>query len=488
MGFSLLAILVSLWLGVPGALAAPPPLTLAEAMLLALKENPGLKAAGFTVETAEADLAKARARFLPQLNFTESYNFSDNPSQVFMSKLNQRRFTSQDFLLDNLNNPKPYGNFRTGLSLSQPLFQAGEAYLGYQQARLHKEMAAAFILSQRQQLLFQVTQAYFGRQLAQARLAVVRQARNIAAEHLKMVQARYAAGEVIKADVLSAEVHLARLTQEELTAASQLKIAQSALGTVVGVPEVGSRPLAPAPQEPAPLPGKTEELQRLAQEKRPDLQRLALAARKAQQEYDKARLNYLPRLKVVAQYDIDQRRLFGSNEDSYTILAVMNFNLFNGLADLARVRESRAQQAQARELQRELADRIRHQVTENLLNLKTAHERLQVARAAVQQAQESLRLIRLRYEEGLTILVDLLTAENAKKDAELNRLSALFDTHLAQAGLDLALGTLSGPVEDGFEGRAGGPQVPRPPLKLPSQPPLSEPEKAGTESPPSPAK
>jgi outer membrane protein len=431
------------------ALAAPPPLTLGEAMLLALKHNPALAAAGMTVETAEANLAKARARFLPKLNFGETYNFSNNPTQVFMSKLNQRVFTNQDFLLDNLNNPNAYGDFRTGLVLNQPLFQAGQAYLGYKQAGLRREMAAAYVLSSRQQLMFQVTQAYFGLQLAQERLKVVRQARQTAAAHLKIVQTRFKAGTVMQSDVLSAQVHLAKLTQEEMTAASQVKIARSALSTVVGLPAVGSRTLAPAPKEPAPLPPNLDDLQRTAKEKRPDLKQLELAARVAQQEYTKARYNYLPRLHVVAEYDVDQRRLFGSSADSYTVMALLNFNLFNGLADLAQVRESRAQEAQARDLKRDLEDRVRHQVTEAILNLKTAHARLRVAQAAVAQAKESLRLIRLRYEAGLTILLDLLNAEDAMKNASLSRVEALFDTYLAQAGLEVALGTISGPVAQG---------------------------------------
>ena len=236
------------------ALSASPPLTLSEAMLLALKHNPALAAAGMAVETAEADLARARARFLPTVNFTETYNFSDTPSQVFMSKLNQRVFTSQDFLLNNLNNPNAYGNFRTGLVMRQPLFQAGEATLGYKQARLGREMAAAYVLSARQQLLFQVTQAYFGLQLAQENLAVVQQARRTAAEHLKIAQTRFQAGTVVNSDVLSAQVHLAKVTQEEMTAASQVQIGRSALSTVIGLPEAGERPLAPAPKAPAPLP------------------------------------------------------------------------------------------------------------------------------------------------------------------------------------------------------------------------------------------
>jgi outer membrane protein len=430
------------------AAGAAPGLTLPEAMLLALQHNPALKAAGLTVETAEADLAKARARFLPKVNFAETYNFSDSPTQVFMNKLNQRVFTAQDFILDNLNNPKPFGNFRSGIAMSQPLFQAGEAYLGYKQARLGREMAGALVLSSRQQLLFQVTQVYFDLQLAQERLRVVKQARETAAQHLKIAETRYQAGSVVQADVLSAQVHLARLTQEDLTAANQVKIGRSALGTVVGRREVGDRTLAPAPREAASPPPRLEDLEKTAQEQRPDLKRLELAARVAQQEYAKARFNYLPRVHVVAEYDVDQRRLFGTHGDSYTVMAVMNFNLFNGLADLARVRESRAKEAQAREVKRDLEDRIRHQVTESILNLKTAHERLQVARTAVVQARESLRLIRLRYQEGLTILVDLLTSEDALKNAELGEVAALFDTHLAQAGLELALGTLSGPAPE----------------------------------------
>ncbi len=310
-------------------------------------------------------------------------------------------------------------------------------------------MAAAYVLSARQQLLFQVTQAYFGLQLAQENLAVVQQARHTAAAHLKIAQTRFQAGTVVHSDVLSAQVHLAKVTQEEMTAASQVQIARSALATVVGRPEAGERPLAPAPKAPAPLPPKLDDLKQTAQETRPDLQRLTLAARVAQQEYAKARLNYLPRLHVVAEYDVDQRRLFGSSADSYTVMALLNFNLFNGLTDLAKVRETRAKETQARDLKRDLEDRVRHQVTEAILNLKTAQARLGVAEKAVAQARESLRLIRLRYESGLTILVDLLNAEDATKNAELSRVAALFDTYLAQAGLDLALGTISGPVAEG---------------------------------------
>ena len=81
---------------------------------------------------------------------------------------------------------------------------------------------------------------------------MVQQALHTAAAHLKIAQTRFQAGTVVHSDVLSAQVHLARLTQEEMTAASQVQIARSALATVVGRPEAGSAAPGPGPQNPGP--------------------------------------------------------------------------------------------------------------------------------------------------------------------------------------------------------------------------------------------
>ena len=332
--------------------------------------------------------------------------------------------------------------------MRQPLFQAGEADLGYQQARLGREMAAAYVLSARQQLLFQVTQAYFGLQLAQENLRVVQQAQATAAEHLKIAQARYRDGSVVKADVLSAEVHLARLTQEEMTAASQVQIAQSALGTVMGRPGAGNRDLAPAPKEPAPLPPQLDGPAADGPGEAAGPQTAGVGGPGGPAGIPEGP----PQLSAPAEGGGGIRR------GSAPPLRQQRRQLHgHGPAQLQPLQRpgrpgpgqgARAKETQAREFKRELEDRVRHQVTESILNLKTAHERLKVARAAVAHAREGLRLIRLRYEEGLTILVDLLTAEDALKNAELGQVTALFDTYLAQAGLDLALGTISGPAAE----------------------------------------
>jgi outer membrane protein len=177
---------------------------------------------------------------------------------VFTNKLNQRRFTARGLSPGQPQQSSPLQQFPHRPD-GQPTPLSGRGGLsGYRQARLGREAAASQVLAQRQKLIYRVTQAYFGRQLAEARLQVTQEARKTAAANRSLVQARFDTGAVVRADVLSADVHLARLTQEELAAAGQVEIARSALATAVGAPEVGSRSLAPAPREAAPLTGNLE--------------------------------------------------------------------------------------------------------------------------------------------------------------------------------------------------------------------------------------
>jgi outer membrane protein TolC len=76
--------------------------------------------------------------------------------------------------------------------------------------------------------------------------------------------------------------------------------------------------------------------------------------------------------------------------------------------------------------------------------LQAAHERIQVAEAAVAQAEESARITRNRYEAGLATVTDLLRTETALLDASTRRLAAIYDQRVAATLLELASGALTG--------------------------------------------
>src|SRR6266567_9335163 len=100
----------------PLVVAAQERLTLAQAIQVALKQNPYIDAARAAVEEARAGAGLARAQYLPQINFTEDISRGNDPVYVFGTRLRQQRFTQADFGLDALNKPEPIGNFATRVS------------------------------------------------------------------------------------------------------------------------------------------------------------------------------------------------------------------------------------------------------------------------------------------------------------------------------------------------------------------------------------
>ena len=75
-----------------------------------------------------------------------------------------------------------------------------------------------------------------------------------------------------------------------------------------------------------------------------------------------------------------------------------------------------------------------------LRRVEASRARYDVGRATVDQARESQRIIRDRFEAGVAPVNDVLRASTALLDAEGHRVSALVDTMVAQAMLHRALG------------------------------------------------
>jgi outer membrane protein TolC len=119
---------------------------------------------------------------------------------------------------------------------------------------------------------------------------------------------------------------------------------------------------------------------------------------------------------------------------------VARVNVFNGFADKARLAEVREQAAQ-RSLEREKT------VTAARLDVRIALARLEAARAseavgrtAVEQARESQRIIRDRYEAGLTDVASLVRAAESVAQADAQQIAAQAAILIETAALERTLG------------------------------------------------
>src|ERR1035441_4591825 len=116
----------SLLLALAGPLLAQDPLSLREAVRLALRENKAIAATNAGMRASAARIDEARAGRLPKVNYSESFARSDNPVFVFSSLLTQHQFGIENFNIGPLNRPDSLNNFQSLLTVDQPLYDAGQ--------------------------------------------------------------------------------------------------------------------------------------------------------------------------------------------------------------------------------------------------------------------------------------------------------------------------------------------------------------------------
>jgi outer membrane protein TolC len=435
--------LAALVLLAAGAARAQQPLTLEEAVAIALERNPALAAAAEDSAAARAQAGQARAAWFPRVDFVQSFTRGNNPVYVFGTLLTQRQFTAANFALPGLNAPTPLNNFQTRFEGQWMLYDWGRTRQRYLAARRMATAADFETEQERQALALRVLRAYYGVVVAREHLAAAREALRTAQSAEERARAMAEAGLVVSSDLLSAQVFRAQMEEREIRAANQLELARMMLGHELGLgPEAGREPAdtlaAPAPDE---MP--VEEWERIALAERPALRAAELAQQAAARQKQLAQAGFGPQVGLFANFERDAERLAGSGGTNWVAGARLEFNLFAGGADRYRLEEAQARERQGERRLEWLRSGIRLELRQAWLELRAARQRAAAARGAVEQAAESLRILSDRYEAGLATMTDLLRAQTAQLDARTGFLAALHDWQVARAALAHAAGRLT---------------------------------------------
>jgi len=416
------------------------PLTLPQAVEIALARNPLTRATAAGRELADAQLAAARATRMPLLQASESVTTSNNPVFVFGSLLEQGRFGANNFLISSLNNPAALTNFRAGLSVRFPLFDQKQskaridlARLGQQQADQHTELVA-------QQIRYEVLKSYYGVLLAQSRVVVADEAIQIGTADLKRIKDRFETGFVVRSDLLAAEVQVSEFRQQKLQAITELAIAEAALNTALGLPVDSPHTITDQLSERLFSIETPDELNRLALQQRPEYARAILVVRGNARQVRGARDEVLPRVDAFSTVGVSGRSPITGSSD-YAVGASVTVNVFDA-GRKARINQARAAEAIAQAEQEQLSNQISFEVVRAYQQFVTARERLQVVAQSIAQASEVLRIVQDRYREGLTTITEVLRAQLALVRARTDVLTARHDHYVAYANVLLATGRL----------------------------------------------
>ncbi len=427
--------------------AAQDAISLKDAVRLAMDKNKSVEASAAARQAAESRVAAARAGNLPKVNYSESWARSDNPVFVFSSLLTQHQFGEQNFQVGPLNRPDFLNNFQTQFTADQPLYDAGQTKHAVRSAELAKDLTTEDGRRTQMDMTASVIRSYYGVLLGTGQFNASSQAMRSAQADLDRAQAVRSVGMSTDVDVLSIRVHLAGVREQQIRREADLDVARAALNDAMGLPLDTAHTLTTR-LTPLQLPaGVLADYERNALSERPEARQVKLATSLARNQAASVHSNLLPQVGAHAVFEVDRQRVFDRGGANWLVSIGLRWNLFNGFSDKARIEESKFALRRSEAQQEHASSAIRLQVRRAFADLRSAEQRIEVTKASVAEAEESLRITQNRYESGLSNVTDLLRTEAAVLEARTRYLAAIHDQRIAAAMLQLAAGTLSADSE-----------------------------------------
>jgi outer membrane protein len=422
---------------------AAEPLSLREAVNRALENHASLRAASASIKSAEARIAEAKGSRLPRVDYVESWQRSNNPVFVFSSLLSQRQFARENFEINTLNNPAYVNNFQSLLVAEQSVYDSGLRKSQIRSAELGRELANQAGRRTETEVIAGVVRAYYGVLVSRENARVAADAVQSAEADLKRAQSRRDAGVTTDADVLSIRVNLSARREQEIRREADLQLAMATLNQAMGLPLESEFELTTRLDVSPPKPSSAVEVEKDAVANRPELAqaRLAIDLRESQQKT--VRASFLPDFYVRAAFEADRPQFYNNGGANWLTAAGMRWNLFRGFSDKARMDAATQEMVRSRAEQQLAESGLKLEARRAWLDLQSANQRIEVARATVDSAAESLRIIRNRYEAGLTDVTELLRAETAEQEARTRQLESIRDQRVAALMLEFTRGTLT---------------------------------------------
>jgi outer membrane protein len=408
-------------------------LTLAEAVARALENNHEIKALKSSSAAGKSDIGIARSALLPRVSLEERYLRTNNPGYAFMSRLNQARIETTDFNPDILNSPSAINDCQSSITIEQPIF-VKKALVGLEMSRTESLAREEEVRRKQEEVAFQVVRAGLGVLTAREYVQVATLGVEDAGERLRIAGVRYKNDVGQYADTLRAATSLTESRQRLNTARKNVRLARRALGVLLGTTE------SPDVRDTAfELTLRELESYTKVADGRGDLRAFALRGENARHNVRMAEAGYFPYVGVGGTYQFnDHNAPFGSEGRSWQVMAFLRWDLFDGTRREYERAKARHQESQAMEHLAAMRKGVSFKIYEAYLNVEEARQNIQLAEEALKTAEEGTRLVKLRYENGLSALSDLLNTQASLEQARagvVERKNA-YKTALAQLSFE----------------------------------------------------
>lgn len=486
----------------------PLAVTLDEAIQIALERNYAIRSAELDVAIADAQISEAYGSLFPQVDLSSSYTrnlISPNPfagtdvASVFggtstdwlafnenaridgdpetvpisLEAFQDRQQAGRDAagIVTNTNaNPFAVPNvFSNGVSLTQTLY-SGSAFAAVKGARSLREINEAALDQQRDEVIHQTRQLFYGALLAQEQVSVLEASVERTGETVNETQLLVAQGVAPKLTRLQAEVQLTNLETQLITSRTAASGARDQLLFTLGLPVTQPLTLRGTLEVPTDEPrfrtvGLLDAIS-TAMDNRPDVEQARIAIQLQEVNKGITRAAYFPTVEAFANYGFNgsvpdnrtvvtsvgdfefesfERGFFdGSYWDPSLAVGIrLNWTIFDGFQTKQRVQQNSIAIEQAEIQHEQVQEGAKLEVAQTLRELEGAEQRVRAQQRNVDTANLAYDFAFERLRNGVSTQLDVRQASDDLDQSRLLQLQAIHDYLVARSNLERATGTIA---------------------------------------------
>lgn len=420
------------------------PLTIEEAIQIALKNNSTLKSAYESYRASKSSAFGAWSNFLPRADASLGKNqyqkdrlfFSTEPQRMVFDPITNDSVPDYSFLSKSA--------YDFGISVSQTIFDGGFSWfnLGY---RRSLQRSSEYSYKQtKQETIVAVKIASFGLLKAETLLEVQQDVVKRSQQQLDIAKARYDLGSASLSDYLKAKVLISNAKLDLVNAKNAVEIARATLNTVLGI-SVNSPTTIDAKLEYQKYEINLDNSLKTALATHPLVEKSKADLDASEAQLMSAWSQHLPSL--TARFDYgwfdarfpDNRRDWG-RIDSWAVNFRVSMNIFSGFQIQSDINSAKHSKRAADERLAQQKKDLELDIRTTYLNVQSAEEKISVTQEAAKSAEEDLNLTQEKYNLGAASTLELLDAQVSYRTAKTNEVNALFDYTVSVSELEKALG------------------------------------------------
>lgn len=412
-------------------------LGLQQAIEIGLKNNKNIQISHLKQEmsvTKEKDLKMEK---LPDIEFHTSY------SQV------TNLFQYQDGVF---NKPTKYdainGMYDFTLSASIPVYMGGKIKNTEKKAAIDTEISTLRTHLDERQLKMEIITAFLQIHHLKEQQSLINDKMKEDSINIKQVKALKANGVVTVNEVLRTSLQLSNHKMSWTELDNDIQIAEHKLKTILSLPEpqemhVYTEDLI-SDKEAIPYVDQLTETA-LNQNESVGMTHKNLSLKELDQKITRA--NYLPKITAGGEYFLKYPNMMFFPPEPYAYrLGMIGLNLTYPIENLYknkyRMQEAKENIDLAKLQIEENDEKIRHNVYEAYKKFEETEQKVKIAEEAIDQAKENYRIVRTKYANKLSLITELIDADNTYLEAESNLISVKINRQLKYYQLQYTIGNL----------------------------------------------